>query len=349
MSERDIRSPWFKALHQSKIVVLTGAGASVPLGMPAMRGFFATLDARWRSEAQRFVGWSSESKDDLEFLLGRLDWWRKLRQENNRDTTFRSAVNPQKLKENVELAEGLREVIYRSVIDTYGELSPDARAKARSIYRDFFFELQQMALNHPKVLPVFTTNYDLTFEAISKEDPKFRMCNGLDNSGYYSEWNPDVYKRGEYEFAVFRLHGCSHWVRRLADGKILFQPIPDRDNLLLREPCILYPEPGKDSQVSSEPFSIAYENLRLCLRAATLIIIIGYSGRDEAIQEALRGALYADPDKKFILVTMGRADSKPLESILDGGKILAHFDEGIEGCTDDIMSIAGTVGFGVSR
>lgn len=343
MLQGETRSPWFEAIFRSKIVVLTGAGASVPFGMPAMRGFFSNLDTRWQNEVKRFVGWSSDNKEDLEFLLGRLHWWRELRQENGRDTTFRSVVKPQDLQEKAELAEALREVIYRSIIELYGELSPDARTKACSIYRNFLSSLLPMALNHPQVLPVFTTNYDLTFEAISKEDPKFKICNGLDNSGYYSEWSPDVYRSGQYEFAVFRLHGCSHWVRRLSDGRILYQPMPDRDDLSQREPCILYPEPGKDSLVSNEPFSIAYENFRLCLRTAKLVIIIGYSGRDEAIQEALRGALYADPDKKFILVTKGRDDSKALESIVGGG-MLAHFDNGIEGSTGDIIKVAGTVG-----
>jgi hypothetical protein len=345
MSDGASLSTSYKSLLRAKIIVVTGAGASVPLGMPAMRGFFAKLDPKSKAEAQRFGAWCPDSKDDLEFLLGQLDWWRQLGEAAHRDNVFRGVIKQPDLQNMVASAQSLREAVLQTIVDLYGELSNEAQLKACSIYREFYSILRQKAFNSPSVLPVFTTNYDLTFEGISDQDRAFRICNGMERRGYYSEWQPETYKREQYDFGIFRLHGCSHWVRQKKNGKILYQPIPERDNLSRREPCILYPEPLKDSLVSGEPFSIAYENLRLCLRGAKLIIIIGYSGRDETVRDAFREALYADPDKKFIFVTKGRAESAALEGLVDSKKVLAYFDKGIEDSTSDILDEVRRINF----
>lgn len=337
--------PWYKSMLRSKTVVLTGVGASVPLGMPAMRGFFDTFDSKQKGEVERFVGWSGDSKLDLEFLLARLEWWRQLREARGQDRAFASVVKPQEFNQMAGSADALREVVFRKIIDLYGELSPEAQQKASSLYLDMYSKLCEKALNRPAVLPIFTTNYDCTFEAISEVNDSFEICTGMRQRRGFSLWDPNIYKECEYKFAIFRLHGCSYWVKHKPTGQIRYQ-FPDRDNMDIREPCILYPEPGKDSRINEEPFGTAYEHFRRCLLEAKLVVVIGYSGRDDAVQSAFKETVFADPEKKFILVSKGKADTKSLQSVIGKDKILAHFDSGIEEAAPKLINELDTIAGG---
>jgi len=79
-------------------------------------------------------------------------------------------------------------------------------------------------------------------------------------------------------------------MRLRSDGTISFQAYPDTKDSDFREPCLLYPIPGKEDRIFDQPFRAAYRHLELCLLEAKTIVIIGYSGRDPVIRAYLKEA-----------------------------------------------------------
>lgn len=348
----DVQSPWYAALTRSRIVVLTGAGASVPLGMPAMDGFFDYLSTNGKEEAAQFLGNYSGAVKDLETLLGRLEWFHRMRVESKEDNLVKHCINEVHLPVIESRAMILKKEVLRTILQIYGELSPQNCSKALELYLGLYSGLRKEAQNHPEVLPIFTTNYDLTFEGIRDSDSEFQICTGMSQRGDYRIWNPQAYRRDTFQYSIFRLHGCSHWVRRKRDDTIVFQAAPDLDDPAYKEPCLLYPEPGKDSRISEDPFRIAYYHFTECLRNAKFVVIIGYSGRDESIQSCLQESLFADSEKKLILVTKSDRIPEPFiglvrqpspyspQSALPGtsGNTIVHLSGGIEKNTERILA-----------
>jgi len=272
--------------------------------------------------------------------LTRLDWFLDLREQYKKDRQFSQFVNDTRLNQVSDEASTLKEDIFRTIIRIYGELSSEAENKAVEMYRELFFVLLTEASNDPRVLPIFTTNYDLTFEVLRDGAPDFKICNGLTWKGEYRVWDPLTYENGDYSFAIFRLHGCSHWVRRVDVGDIVFQPAPDRDDLTAREPTILYPGPGKSVDIHRDPFQTAYKYLAMCLKNANTVLIIGYSGRDEAIQARLREALAVDPGKRFIVVTKHDELPNYLAAIFSDTSVrITHLRGGIERSVGRIVDV----------
>jgi hypothetical protein len=315
-----------RSLIGSKILVLTGAGASVPFGMPTMAEFRVHLSSG-------MIDQISEMKKgfDLEVLLGVLTFYEQIGDRFPGDPLLQSAFHQAgyPLGSN---ARALKNDIFDKIIDLYGELSPQLREKAGQIYLPLFNDLLCYCGNQPSVLPIFTTNYDLTFEEIRILDKNFTLNNGLQNAGHNDEWASENYRGArDYKFAIFRLHGCSHWMRNKNNSRIVFQPAPDRKDLARKEPAVLYPLVGKEVAVSEEPFATGYSYLRECLRAARVILIIGYSGRDPLIQQYIAESLRHDTQKKIIVISKHnklRNEFKVLERF--SGHPVEHIAGGIE-------------------
>lgn len=334
----------YKALLRSEILVLTGAGASVPLGMPAMDGFYRRLRPDLREWAEVIFNSFEEQNNDLEFLLGRIAYYEHLREDSQRDEHLnKNIVSTSALGVLVAKGKEVRENIFDTIVNSYGRLSPEAKEKAAELYRDLYYKLLPEDGTQPRVLPIFTTNYDLTFEGIRDLSKHFKLCNGMSGAGEYGVWERNSYREQEdYNFAIFRLHGCSHWVRDKGsrDGELAFQARPDRRDLANKEPVILYPLPDKDSRLEEEPFRTAYHHFELCLEAAKAIVIIGYSGRDKVVQRYLAEALKADPNKKFVIVSKGPTLRQELQDIIPQANIAAYIRGGIEGNTEQVWKAA---------
>lgn len=129
---------------------------------------------------------------------------------------------------------------------------------------------------------------------------------------------------------------------------MFFRRFPDIGDAEIREPCLLYPIPGKEDRIFEEPFRTAYRHFELCLLAAKTIVIIGYSGRDPIIRAHLKEALELDPVKKIIVVTGGKQLRPELEELKASCQDFVHLPDGIEANANNLPNIvAGRVG--VSR
>ena len=318
------------SLVSSRVLVLTGAGASVPFGMPTMAEFKASIDPHWLS----LINEIPEMKKgfDLEELLGVLDFYERINDRYGNDPLLRTWFQFQTPNNLGAKATVLKNKVFDKIIDLYGQLSRENQEKAKHIYLPLYNGLLQYCGNEPSVLPIFTTNYDLTFEALGIQDSGFALCNGLRNVGHDSEWSHEHYRGAlDYRFAVFRLHGCSHWMKNKRTGRILYQSQPDRRDLENKEPAVLYPLLGKEVAVPNEPFATAYSYLRECLRAARIILLIGYSGRDPLVQQYIADSLRLDSQKIIVVISKGiglRLEFQALNKFM-GNEVL-HISGGIE-------------------
>ncbi len=333
-------SSCYQALKLSRILVITGAGASAPLNMPAMDNFYKVIDPSWDDWISKLLQGFPEKGNDLEFLLGHLDFYEDLRDKCVRDPHLRNVLPPDRLDSVLGAARNIRERIFDTIVTTYGRLSPQAKKKAIRIYKNLYFRLLEATQNEAKVLPIFTTNYDLTFEGLRDEASDFNICNGIRREGDFASWDPTAYEtQDDYRFAIFRLHRCSHWMKDKGEngGEIIFQARPDRRDLQNKEPCILYPVAGKEAKISEEPFGTAYKHLQTCLNAAQTVVIIGYSGRDVAIQRYLEEALARDEAKNLVLVTKGKKLRPELQAVIRRAKNYRHLHGGIEANTESVL------------
>lgn len=325
------KSAWHNSVLKSRVIVLAGAGASAPLGMPTMDEFFKLLNFKDSFLEGAFSALDAPQKD-IEGILGRLAYYEALQDQVLRDDNLRKVVSGvDGIKGLASAAKVCRERIFDRIVATYGRLSNEAKTKAESLYKNFYLTLLESAGNDPRVLPIFTTNYDLTFEAIRERSPDFGFCTGLSLQGEDRIWDPLAYEMAkDHPFAIFRLHGCSHWMKDKQTERIFYQALPDRKDLTAKQPCILYPVPGKDDRLDEEPFRTGYRYLELCLRIAKIILIIGYSGRDSGIQKLLSDALEVDSERLLIVVSKGATLRPEFNDLKKRCRQFWHIERGIE-------------------
>jgi hypothetical protein len=336
----NIVSSSYSALLKSPVLILMGAGASAPFGTPTMAKFTDLIDPTWHKMATQIISGNSTGENDLEFLLGRVALYETISQERGRDSNLQSWINFAN-HQPCASAHSFKEHIFSRIIERYGKLSKDNQDKACKIYLPLFRGLRRLSHANASVLPIFTTNYDLIPEALGEGDPKAQYCTGMKTSGFVGKWDPTLYASSDYDYGVFRLHGCSHWMRDKRSGEIFFQALPDTQAPERREPCVLYPLPGKESRLSEDPFRQAYQYFERCLENVRTIVIIGYSGRDPSVQAAIFDSLENDRNKHVIIVTHGTDLRGGLNAIRERCTNCEHLTGGIESSVDMILASVG--------
>jgi len=325
--------------------VLTGAGASVPLGMPAMDGFERILSENQRQLLKQIRPPNTTTAwNDLEELLERLTFYEDIDVRHRRDPNLQIWIRFISGRDTGNIARQLKNGIFQGIIERLGLLDEQAAEIAESLYKPLFLDLLGSATNDSAALPIFTTNYDLTFEAIRDRSLDFTICNGIRGMGESFRWSQKAYEETrDYKFAIFRLHGCSHWMKQRSTGRIFFQPLPDTRNPETREPCVLYPLPFKETRIYEQPFRCAYFHFEQALVSAQTIVIIGYSGRDPAIQFRILEALEHDRTKRIAVVT-GNDEVRPeFDEIKTQCAEFKHFVGGIEKTGDKLTNWVGGV------
>jgi len=125
-------------------------------------------------------------------------------------------------------------------------------------------------------------------------------------------------------------------MKQRSTGRIDHQQIPGTSNSDTREPCVLYPIPGKEDRIYEQPFRCAYWHLEKLLTTAKTVVIIGYSGRDPVIQAHLLESLEHDRSKRIAVVTGGDGLREELKNFNGRCTEFKHFPGGIEKNKDDL-------------
>lgn len=317
------------AITNSEVVLFAGAGASVPLGLPTTRGFMEILAREVERRARDVAAYDALHSVAKHVLGDDADI------EGMLDLLVRWEADPQVLMGEArglglptvtpDEVQDLRECVLQVIVRTYSDVDAE---RARYLYGWLLFWLKGYCEGWCP-LPIFTTNYDWTFERMVEKAGKAklnRLIDGFVPKKTGTFWTPNVFHRLKgsrgWDFVLFKLHGSTSWYRQ-PSGDITKTTHAEKDPGQLTS-ALIYPTLSKSALVNSDPFFTAYQYLRSCLTlGARLCVAIGYSFRDPEINAAFRAGLACNSTLQVLILDPGP----------DKLRILSEFDVGPERVT----------------
>jgi hypothetical protein len=309
--------PLPEALTHSPLVILTGAGASTPLGLDTTeifrKRFYETqLRERVVDADPEFYAFMTNrlgvtDVEDIEVVLARLeanaDWTDKLASDHQFVAKVLSG-RPEMLNVFGSWNSKLANLIYDEVIDHYGNI--DA-ARATALYKGLGLLEHQIVQNMTplRTLPFFTLNYDTAVEEACRS-LGVRLVDGF-VEGPFTErrWDAKAYTDfveapDVVNCVLVKLHGSVRLGRR-DDGVLVELPAGlHRDPPPYRH-AVLYPSLSPKA-LDEEPFLTNYRLLRACLLHARLIVVIGCSMRDQALNNLVRECMDENEELRLVAI-----------------------------------------------
>lgn len=186
-----------------------------------------------------------------------------------------------------------------AVMRYYGEPDEATRIRCSAIYPLLIDELR--TLNLKNSLAVFTTNYEQSIENwCSRGKGRSRFYDGTNKNKWVSQ---EGFALSDDSVSHFYLHGSSRWGLNVDDNSIIRVSIEDfKDPKQKYYPLLLLPSTVKRRYVHSAPYKYAYEQFRIALQNARVLLIAGYSGRDETFKEMLYHALKTNRDLHVVII-----------------------------------------------
>jgi hypothetical protein len=304
-------------IYRQPLVLLLGAGASVPLGRKTTDQFLEWLKAPQpgidygqlvsicnQIQSNKQIGGKLDVEvilDHLEELIhagelfenyGDAEILRRLEKESQDRTMPHSYGSITRLEENRQLRDRIRDL----VVEHYSEIDAE---RVVELYTPLLARLTDFC---PVI--VFTTNYDLAIERLH-ESGVLELIDGFSTEKYLKpRWSREAYdfyhpSATAPKVVFFKLHGSVDWVRTPLEG-IQRIDIPKRD-LSGAQKVIAYPSQLK-KEIHEEPYRTSYDYLIACLSHARVCGVIGFSFRDQEIVEEFRQAMDMNEELTLIIV-----------------------------------------------
>lgn len=167
-------------------------------------------------------------------------------------------------------------------------------------------------------VPIFTLNWDTAWEAMRSNNDVHRELRDLLHlsreqtiivDGFVERdreyvYDPDVWRRfsGFKGITLVRLHGSILWRRHKRANTISYSTIRDYPEPHSgQEPCLIYPA-DKGEALESDPWKSLFNYFVDTLRDAELLIVLGYSFRDEHLNRLLLEALVSNSQIRIVIV-----------------------------------------------
>ncbi len=302
-------------MNSKDFVVLTGAGASVPVGIPAMGGM--------ASEFKKHVkGTGHESTYELLLSLGASQDIEDLLQIASE--VFRFSAGPLKklsegavapregkalsdfrrrIRENVNDINQFRSALIRWISQRCLDFE---RERADFLYGEMLAYLESQSIS------VFTTNYDAVFEEVALRRRIRVSDNFLPDEYGRLFWDDSLFSYQGEGLNLINIHGSIRW-HASEDGRVEKIPQPaevNREGQQL-EQLLIFPTRFKD--IYRRQFFPLYTMFTRALVNAELILVIGHSLRDEYLLAAIRERLRSG-GFKLILVDPAFSAEKELRN-----------------------------------
>jgi SIR2-like domain len=327
-----------QSVATAKIVVLTGAGASAPLGRHTTREFLdeffqvesrsLRIDQKTNELLNLLENEARDSQGDIETVLDLLERRASAAGFLESDPCFLSqskvstSERARLLGAYREQTGRIRDAIYEMVVEHYSET--EARPAAQ-LYEGLLSDFPSWFQNVPdlgRTLPLFTLNYDTAVElAVSRlakpEQPgkiPVRLVDGISavSSAAERRWRRAAFESYAEDPAMMnivlvKLHGSVRWGRRAlsetrpGDDEIVELPPGVGRNPGAYEHAVLYPTLAP-KPVNVEPYRTGFQLFRQCLLGARLAIIVGTSMRDPEVNAILRDSVEDNGDLHVVFV-----------------------------------------------
>lgn len=305
-------------MFDADIMLLTGAGASIPVQIPGMAGMVREFKnnhpqrdpARRAYENTRELG----VPDDLEEVLQFCNRLTELRSQEI-SKVIHKAVAPRggkKLKAfkrqfaaEIREAERLKAALIRWIGRTCLRFD---RSAAESLYSEI------VALLARQAIPVFTTNYDGVLDVVAERQGIPVADNFVENEVGRKFWDPSHRAFSGDGLRLVKMHGSIYWHSTSDGGAIekLRQPAPENAEGEALEQLLIFPTRFKD--IYQQNYFPLYSAFTRTLGVATTLVVIGHSLRDEYLLAAIRERL---KDASFGLVIVD-VEMPPVARELEG-------------------------------
>lgn len=281
---------------ENNLVIIIGAGASIPMGIPAMKGFTKEFEKHCeevlsKDDTKEIIKYNLRylktvaklGRDwDLEELLLRV---RELKNAENsaitklyRKFSFKGNSKPkdkfdQKISSMAEEYSELERELLKFIREKC--IRPDIE-KGVEIYSNMF----KLSKNYN--LKIFTTNYDPIIENVC-DKLNISYADGFmpkGNTGYFT-WTPE--SLNSKKLNLFKLHGSITWYKD-SYGKIIKFPIDISDTRDVQS-VIIYPTEYKE--LFNQPFNRLYYEFSKSIFNSTNCLVVGHSFRDLYMRELL--------------------------------------------------------------
>lgn len=277
----------------AEVVLLVGAGISIPVDIPAMHGMYkaflnkASSDITPEEKATcSFITEKLGVAEDLEeFLLtvNAVDDFKS----SSLATIVERTISPRKgtkllSKYQRELNEHIKDIIAvrKRILDFMSKTCfKFDRDKACNIFGSFVDAISQ------KGYPVYSTNYDAVLEHVAMER-KIAVEDNFPEQGRRYLWNPNVHFSLGEVLTLIKLHGSVTWYADEEDNieKIYYDTNKNSvgDDV---ERLVVFPTRFKD--IYDQHFFALYHHFLFALSRAQVLIILGHSLRDDYIRAAV--------------------------------------------------------------
>jgi hypothetical protein len=303
-----------------KVIVFTGAGMSVPLGLPTTTDFLSDLrqgqaqvtasvcsyldsvgssrgqDIEWiLSELERFSNGAGFIEENLQaFANGNSNASAGLPHMKNVITAWRKHAKNELTR--------IKKILYKKLQSFDVEV-------ACELYENL---IRQLKVVHPEAsFSVITTNYDLTFDTFIEEADLGKLYTKNFNTSFRGNiYDPSEAFRWEMDSIEYlKIHGSLDWhPGRRGCSRSGVATTPENPD----EMHILYP--GFKGAPESEPFISLSGKLARRLNEATHAYVIGFAFRDAHINAMFENAMALRKDLAVTHVNPSPIDEYPAES-----------------------------------
>ncbi len=277
-----------------EVIFLIGAGISVPLNIPAMHRFFEAFMNKKKSKitdiekeiCQKFIKELKVSNDLEEFLLaintiiefkdsGLIKFIEKsisrLKIRSKPMYDYQARLNAY-IKNLIKIRTKIMTFISRTCFQF-------DHPKASEILNNF---VQAIAL---KGYPIYTTNYDPSFEYVAKQQ-KIRVQDNFVLKDQRPIWNDPIDFPTGNALTIIKLHGSVTWYK---DKTGLIERIDSYTDISSTgqdvNRLVIFPTRFKD--IYEQHFFALYSHFLSALSTARYLVVIGHSLRDDYLKAGI--------------------------------------------------------------
>lgn len=165
---------------------------------------------------------------------------------------------------------------------------------------------------------IFTTNYDLAFEAAARR-ARFAVIDGFGYGGHEFDggsFDLDYVRRRPNEqlmlepsvFQLLKLHGSVDWT---ASGSTVSKAVGKPEN-----PVLIYPSAAKYQMSYQQPYLEFMSRFQIALRQPDVgLLVVGFGFNDEHLNAPIAAAIRSNIGLRAVVVTPGAKDPRRAQSI----------------------------------
>lgn len=276
-----------------EVLILTGAGISIPIGIPAMHGMFSAFTSQKKPDITPAI------KKTCKFMTDELGIPHDLEEflvAANSITEFKTSSLSPLVEKSISPTKGSTNITnYRKRLSKYRSDAENVklsilnfmaqkcfqfeRSKAESYFKGLVTSISK------KGYPVYTTNYDFAFEYVAQVN-KITIHDNFNTQGQRQIWDNNIKFRYGKGFTIIKLHGSVSWYKNEA-GDIEKIYYPTDTNPMGEKISRIVITPTRFKDIYDQNFFALYSHFLSNLSMARVLIVAGHSLRDDYLRAAI--------------------------------------------------------------